>query len=137
MPVYSYNYPWNSVPFELYPRVIREYLDNGVNTFVLTDSVLLKMMQEPEYLEAMRKLTRKFDVRFVSAHAPFGRSFDLNIPPEIEDRPKMIQTHIRCMEIAKEFGSLTYTIHVGAAHYCHDHYPLGTLYAYGRHLRPV
>ena len=39
----------------------------------------------------------------------------------------MIQTHIRCMEIAKEFGSLTYTIHVGAAHYCHDHYPLAPL----------
>ena len=123
---YSYNYPWNKLPFELYPRVAREYLDHGVDTFVLIFELVLDMMNSPERLEGMRKLTREMGVRFVSVHAPCGRPYDINIP-EVEQREVMIQTHIRCMEIAAEFGSQTYTVHVGASHYCRDHYPLAPL----------
>ena len=123
---YSYNYPWHSLPFELYPRVIREYLDHGVNTFVMTYEMLLEMLKNPERLDAMRKLTREMGVRYVSVHGLCDRLYDINIP-EKEQQPKMVKDHIRAMEIAAEFGSQTYTVHVGASHYCHDHYPLAPL----------
>ena len=65
-------------------------------------------------------------IHIVSIHAPAGREFDLNIP-EKERRPAMIKDHIKAMEIAAEFGSKTYTIHVGAWHHCIKHVDMNLL----------
>ncbi len=120
----SFAYPWKILTDEMYPRIIREFLDNGVDCFVLTQTLTDRARLEPDFKAFLEKLQREFHCRFVSAHAPFGRDYDLNIP---EGRENMINAHIKAMEIAAEFGSQTYTLHVGAAHYCHDHIPLEPL----------
>ncbi len=114
----SYYYHFERYSDDLVTLVIREFLDNGVDNFVFGDAMIRKALQEPEYLDFLRNLTKRMGVKFVAMHSPFGAHDDLN-NPETETRPAMLERHIRAMEIAKEFGSQTYTIHVGAYHYCH------------------
>ena len=111
-----YNYPWKSTPRELFPRVIREFLDWGVDRFVFDSFLAAQCLADPEWITFLKGLTKTFGVSFVSMHGICGRGIDMNtLDPE--RRPAMIAEHIRCMEIARDFGSLTYTIHVGAGHY--------------------
>lgn len=121
-----YNYPWHALPDNLYQRIAREYLDWGVDTFVFTDPLIEACLKNPERIDFLRALTEKMGIRFVSMHSPFGKDFDLNIP-NMERRPQMIKDHIRAMEIATDFGSKTYTMHVGAYHYIVDHTDLKLL----------
>ena len=126
-PVYSYNFPWENLKDEQYPSVIREYLDNGVDTFVFTEPMITAAIETPERLDFFRRLTREMGVRFVSMHAPCGgETYDLNIPVP-EKRPSILKAHIRGLEIASEFGCRTYTVHPGA-HYNYKHYPMDKLH---------
>ena len=122
----AFNYPWHTLPDELYPRIIREYLDGGVDTFVFIDSLVHACLADPSRIDFLKGLCRRFGIRFVAMHSPFGYKLDLNIP-EPEQRAIMLETHRRAMEIAAEFGSRTYTMHVGAYHYITPHIPLETL----------
>ena len=125
--VYSYNFPWHSLKDEQYRCVIREYLDNGVNTFVFTDPMITSAIEKPERIDFFRKLVREMGVRFVSMHAPCGgETYDLNIPVA-ERRPGILKAHIRGLEIAAEFGCKTYTVHPGA-HYRNKRYPMDKLH---------
>ena len=110
------NYSWKNIPQELYPRIIREFLDWGVDKIVFGDLLIKRCLNEPEFTEYLRGLTRSLGVSFVAMHAPYGRDFDLDIP-DFQRRPAMIAAHKQAMKIAAEFGSKTYTIHVGASHY--------------------
>ena len=113
----SYYYPFSGFPPELVRRFIREFLDHGVDRFVFTCSMVMEGLKDPAYLDFLKGLSKELQVSFVSMHAPFGRAYDLNIP-DTEDRQAMIETHRRAMQIAADFGAQTYTIHVGAYHYC-------------------
>ena len=111
-----YNYIWSKLPRELYPRQIREFLDWGVDRFVFTDGLTHQCLEDPTLVGFLHGLEKTFHVSFLSMHGLSGRGFDLDtIDPE--RRPGMITDHIRSMETAAEFGSQTYTIHVGASHY--------------------
>ncbi len=121
-----YNYHWHKLSDEMYPRIIREFLDNGVRHFVFSDPQIREALKNPDFLMKLRGLVKKMQVEFVAMHAPFGPDFDLNIT-EKERRGAMIREHIRAMEIAAEFGSRTYTIHVGAHHHCTLHVPVPEL----------
>lgn len=121
-----YNYPWASLADNWYSHVIREYLDWGVDTFVLCDDMLERCLAEPDYVDFLRKLMKEFHVRFISAHGLAGQLRDLNVP-ELEYRPGIFRDHVRAMEIAAEFGSKTYTVHVGAYYYCYKHVALDAL----------
>ena len=110
------NYSWGNLPQEFYPRVIREFLDNGIDKIVFGDSLITRGLGEPEFIDYLRKLTKELGVSFVAMHAPYGRNYDMDIP-DFWRRPAMIEDHKKAMQIAAEFGSKTYTIHVGAAHY--------------------
>ena len=110
------NYTWKNVPQELYPRVIREFLDWGIDKIVFGDCMIKRCLEEPEFIDYLRLLTKELGVSFVAMHAPYGRNFDLDIP-DFQRRPGMIADHRKAMQIASEFGAKTYTIHVGASHY--------------------
>ncbi len=122
----SYYYHFDRYSNDLLPFVIREFLDNGVDKLVFSDTMIRRALQDAEYLEMLRNLTRKMQVQFISMHAPFGPADDLN-NPEPEQRQEMLKRHIRAMAIAAEFGSRTYTIHVGAYHFCHQNTDLDLL----------
>lgn len=113
----SYYYHFSMYPDNLVKFAFREFLDHGIDRFVFSDSMITRCLKEPAYLDFLRDLTKKLGVKLVSMHAPFGGEYDLNIPVP-ERRTGMISDHVRAMEIAAEFGSKTYTIHVGAYHYC-------------------
>ena len=110
------NYSWGNLPQEFYLRVMREFLDWGIDKIVFGDSLITRGLKEPEFVEFLRGLTKELGVSLVAMHAPYGRSFDLDIP-EFGRRPGMIADHRKAIAIAAEFGSKTYTIHVGASHY--------------------
>ena len=110
------NYSWDNLPQEFYPRVLREFLDWGIDRIVFGDSLIKRCLDEPGFTDYLRGLSKEFGVGFVAMHAPYGRAFDLDIP-DFTRRPGMIADHRKAMQIAAEFGSKTYTIHVGASHY--------------------
>lgn len=114
---FCFNYHWRLLSEEMFPRIIREFLDHGICRFVFDDGMIKKALAEPAALAFFRKIARNMGVEFVAMHGPFGPEFDLNLT-EPERRPGMIRDHIRAMETAAEFGSKTYTIHVGAYHHC-------------------
>ncbi len=119
----AFNYPWTKLPDSLFPRILREYLDWGVDTFVFTDDLVRQCLQDEGRIGFLKGLCQRFGIRFVAMHSPFGRKDDLNIPVAQEEREQMWQTHRRAMEIAADFGSRTYTMHVGAYHYIMEHTP--------------
>lgn len=124
----SFNYNWSSLsddPAAFRSRV-REFIDNGARRFVIPDGLLRKMVADPERVAFLHRVCRELEVDFCSVHGLCGNDFDLNIPTP-ERREAMIPEHIRGMEIASEFGCRTYTVHVGAAFYCHEHIPMSTL----------
>ncbi len=121
-----YNFPWYKLTDELYSSVIREYLDWGVDTFVMSEDLLGRCSKGAEGLAFVKRLADEFHVKFVSTHGFAGQYNDLNVP-ELEYRPKILQDHIRGLEITSEFGGKTYTVHVGAWYYCFKRTPLDVL----------
>ncbi len=121
---FAYRWDLHNIP-EL-RRYVREFLDNGVNRFVIKSDMLEAMIHDLSMIKELSGICSEMKVYFSSVHALFGNGFDLNtVNPE--RRPEMIKEHIRGMEIAADFGCKTYAIHVGAAHYCYDRIPLETL----------
>lgn len=125
-PELSYFYHWSRIPYDLMPSAAREFLDHGVNRFVFTNLQAQACLNDPDYLLFLRKMVKDMGVKFVSMHGLCGRDLDLDIPdPEL--RKTMIAKHIAAMRLAKEFGSETYTVHVGAWAYCTLRIPVPTL----------
>ncbi|MGN0879243.1 MAG: sugar phosphate isomerase/epimerase family protein [Oligosphaeraceae bacterium] len=122
----AFNYPWAKLTHALYPRIIREYLDWGVDTFVFTDPLVRACIEDQSRIGFLKGLCERFGIRLIAMHSPFGPKLDLNIP-EPEQRAIMLQTHRRAMEIAADFGSRTYTMHIGAYHYVTHHTPIDEL----------
>ncbi len=121
-----FNYPWERLQDSLYPSVIREYLDWGIDTFVITEALIGACLENPARIGFLKGLKKEFHIHFAGTHAPSGRCHDLNVP-DMECRPKLFREHVRAMEISADFGSRTYTMHVGAYHYCLLHVPMETL----------
>ena len=86
------NYSWGNLPQEFYPRVIREFLDWGIDKLVFGDSLITRGLGEPEFIDYLRKLTKELGVSFVAMHAPYGRNYDMDIP-DFWRRPAMIEDH--------------------------------------------
>ena len=122
----AFNYPWTKLTDALYPRIIREYLDWGVDTFVFTDPLVRACLEDKARIGFLKGLCDRFGIRLIAMHSPFGPKLDLNVV-EPEQRAIMLQTHRRAMEIAADFGSRTYTIHIGAYHYVTHHTPIDEL----------
>ena len=127
LPEIIHYYHWTGFEDKRYPGVAREFIDNGCRRFTFTDGLLNEiLLKRPEKKEFLRDLCRDLKIEFVSAHGLCGLYYDLDIP-DPEERKTMIRDHIRAMELAKEFGSQTYTVHVGAYYYCHKRMPVEVL----------
>ncbi len=121
-----FNYDWCSLPKEKYAAVIREFLDNGANRFVITDPLLANMINDHEMITFIKNLCNEMHVYFSMVHGLFGGKYDLNFP-DPEQRKASWKDHRRCMETAAEFGCRTYVVHVGAHAHCTMKMPLDTL----------
>ena len=133
--IHCYDWPLESKTRML--RIAREFLDNGCRRFVFTCGNIQKALAHPEHLRFLKEeFVPRMGVELVAMHAPFGPLFDLNIPVP-ERRPGMIADHLRALEIAADFGSRTYTVHVGAYHHCLQNYPLPPLRKFARETLEV
>ena len=121
-----YNYDWASLDHAALRAVIREFLDNGADHFVISDSYLARLLREPDEVKFLHDVCREMQVSFAAVHGLDGNDFDLDIPTA-ERRPQMFLDHARAMEIAAGFGCVNYVVHVGASFYCHKHVPLDVL----------
>lgn len=124
MPELFFNYCWDEIPDSLLPRILREFLDNGESRFVITAEMLFRMIQEPEYLTLIRKLSREMGVTFGAPHGLAGKPWDLDEPFE---REKMLRDHLRALDICGDFGARTYTVHPGAYWHCTKHMDVAEL----------
>lgn len=111
---------------KIFAGQIREFIDNGVKDFVITNKMFEHMLQDHGMISMLHNVCRTFEVNFSAAHAPYGRFYDLNIP-DADARKKAIKSHIVCMNAAAGLGCRTYTVHVGAYHSVIDHMPLAEL----------
>ncbi len=122
----KYFYNWSGLSDKQFYSVVREFVDNGCNKFVITDPLLKELINSPERVDFLRKLCKDMSVEFSSVHGLDGKGFDLNCSDRSR-RPDMFKDHIRAMETAVSFGCKTYVVHVGAAEYCYDRVPLDVL----------
>jgi len=111
-----YNYDWTRVPETLYPRIVREFLDNGAERFVFTSALLQRALTEPDFSAFLKGLEKKFHVKFGAMHALYGGENCLDSPdPAL--RSGMLERMIRSLRIASEFEVKTMTVHADAADY--------------------
>lgn len=108
----NYYFPWTRFEPELMPVFIREWLSHGVDRFVFTEGLLSKCLAEPEWIARLHTVERDFHVQFLSMHGVCNPGDELDVVGE-DRRRKMLASHLRGLEIAAEFGSRTYTVHVG------------------------
>lgn len=121
-----YYYPWHTLSDECFYRVIREFVDNSCNHFVITDMLLKNMLDNPDREKFMHKLCHDMQVEFSAVHGLDAKGFDMNTTDP--DRWQgLIADHTKAMQIAAGFNCKSYVVHVGAAHYCYDHVPLDDL----------
>ena len=122
----AYNFPWHTLNDDQYRRVVREYRDWGVDTFVFTEELAMACLADAQRRIFLHDLTRDMGVRFIAMHGLSGMGYDLDTTDPAR-RPEMIRAHCDAMALEAEFGGRTYTVHVGAYHYVHDHVPVPTL----------
>ncbi len=119
-------YHWSKLDRTGLRAVLREFLDNGRDRFVITDQLMEQMLADDGRREMVAEACRDMKVRFSAVHSPFGPEWDLNIPVR-ERRPGMIRDHVRAMEIAAGFGCRNYVMHVGASFYIDEKMTVETL----------
>lgn len=112
-------YPWERLDRVGFRAVLREFLDNGCDRFVISDGLLGQMLTDRARREMLDEACRDMKVRFSAVHSLCGPKYDLNIPVR-ERRPGMIRDHIDAMKTAAGFGCRNYVMHVGASFYCNE-----------------
>ena len=122
----SFYFPGYGITDEMIPRVLREFQDWGENQMVICCYLIQECLRNERRIEDLHRWQREFGIRFANMLAPCGPGFDMNTMDPVR-RPAMIRDHIRSMELSSEFGSRTYTIHIGAHHYCWQHAKLPEL----------
>ena len=112
----AFYFNWNTIPDELHPRVIREFLDHGIEDLVFINPVMESVLANPSRKDFYLGLAERMGVRFIGMHSPYGKTFDLSLI-EPDRKPLMIQDHVKALETCAEFGSKTYTMHLGTYPY--------------------
>jgi sugar phosphate isomerase/epimerase len=93
-------------------KIMEEYAAAGVEHLVLTNSIIAMMLDDAGLVTVLPDEMRKFGLDFVDAHAPFQVMYD-PIYPYPERRREMILRHKLHLNLCREVGVNTYTVHVG------------------------
>lgn len=109
----AYYYSWSNANDTMIPNIMAEFKWHGINDLVLSNIFLQRALLEPAFFGALRYHASNQKVNLIEAHAPYGQHFDLSCPDKGR-RKRMIEDHKCAMGYSADFGSKTYTIHVGA-----------------------
>ncbi|MBS1368742.1 MAG: sugar phosphate isomerase/epimerase [Lentisphaeria bacterium] len=105
-------FEWDECSDRLRPLLMREFAVNGAKYIVLTDQILRRAMNRPEFADAISREVKEAGLEFCDAHAPFGTREDLDCPRG-EERASMIDRLKTVLRIVRDLGVKTCTIHVG------------------------
>ena len=100
---------------DLFPYMLCELAENGIENVVLAHIWCQRYVGEPEYKNLVAKAIADAKLTVWGSHAPFGKIWDLNTP-DLERRPQMIEEQARAMAFSAELGSKTITFHIGVNH---------------------
>ena len=95
------------------PMILREFADNNAAFIALPDSVLKRMMTDPQFALSLEGWFGDFPVEILECHGLWHNGYDLNFS-NFPRRNGMIADHKLAMDYAAMFGCRTYTVHVGA-----------------------
>ena len=93
--------------------LIFEAARNGVEHLVVSNPWCIKYLEDPTFIDVLKKGAEKAGITFVGAHAPFSTGWDLDTW-DLERRPIMLEEQARSMAFAAELGAKTMTFHPGA-----------------------
>ncbi|MBE6356665.1 MAG: sugar phosphate isomerase/epimerase [Lentisphaerae bacterium] len=110
--IFSFFCDWKMCPDAMLRSCFAEFRDNGVENLVFVDPWAERIIKDPAFVR-MLKLASKDVVNLREMHAPYGECYDLNCVSPAR-REGLVQDHAKAMAYAAEFGSRTYTIHIGA-----------------------
>ena len=100
---------------DLFPYMLCELAENGIENVVLAHIWCQRYVGEPEYKNLVAKAIADAKLTVWGSHAPFGKIWDLDTP-DPERRPQMIEEQARAMAFSAELGSKTITFHIGVNH---------------------
>ena len=110
--IFSFFCDWKKCPDVMLRSCFAEFRDNGVENLVFVDPWSERIIQDPTFAK-MLKIASKGLVNLREMHAPYGECYDLAAMSPAR-REGLVQDHAKALAYAAEFGSRTYTIHVGA-----------------------
>lgn len=111
---FSYFFDWNHFQdFALQERMIAEFAENGAKYIVLTNFLLERQLNEPNFKYAIQESMNRFGLKFSGCHGLWGGDKDLCCEDK-QYRNISIENHKRAMGYAADFGCKTYVVHIGA-----------------------
>ena len=90
-----------------------EIARHGAEHLVITNPWCVKYIEDPTFLDVLKRCCESSGITFAGCHAPFGIGWDLDTW-DAERRPAMLEEQSRCIAFAAEFGVKTMTFHPGA-----------------------
>ena len=90
-----------------------EIARHGAEHLVITNPWCVKYIEDPTFIDVLKRCCESSGITFAGCHAPFGIGWDLDTW-DAERRPAMLEEQSRCIAFAAEFGVKTMTFHPGA-----------------------
>ena len=111
---FSYFFDWqNYKENNLMERAIAEFAANGAKYIVMTNNLLDRCLDEPNFFFLFVKLLEKYGLKFSGCHGLWSGVKDLNCDDR-QYRDISIANHKRAMGYAADAGCKEYVVHIGA-----------------------
>ena len=111
---FSFFFDWkNFQDYAMGERMLAEFAANGAKNIVVTEYLLERFLNEPNFFCLFNKLVEKHGLKFSGCHGLWSGVKDLNCDDR-QYRPISIANHKRAMGYAAEAGCKEYVVHIGA-----------------------
>ncbi|MDD3153542.1 MAG: hypothetical protein PHS41_01645 [Victivallaceae bacterium] len=108
----SHTFDWWLVDDRLYEAVYAEYSECGCERFVLPNTHLLRLPDEPDFVARLKKLNKQYNMRFDGSHAHWGKEWAPNTVGE-ENRSAMLRHLETALNFSAEFETGVMVVHPG------------------------
>ncbi len=111
---FSFFFDWDKFKdYAMLERMIAEFAENGAKYIVVTNHLLERFLNEPNFFFLFGELVRKHGMKFQGCHGLWSGVKDLN-GDDRQYRPIAIENHKRAMGYAADAGCREYVVHIGA-----------------------
>ena len=111
---FSFFFDWqNYKENNMMERAVAEFAANGAKYIVMTNNLLDRCLDEPNFFFLFVKLLEKYGLKFSGCHGLWSGVKDLNCDDR-QYRDISIANHKRAMGYAADAGCKEYVVHIGA-----------------------